>query len=134
MVLSRRGHDRRPRSVILALALAQAVVWMDTAAVNIALPEIQRSLGLSVAMLEWVLIAFLLAGVIFLIPGGAWADHFGRRRMLLIGLAGFATGALVSAVTPIAAILIVARAVQGLSAAMIAPATIALEGPASGGS
>jgi EmrB/QacA subfamily drug resistance transporter len=115
------------RGPVLALACgAVAMVGLDTAIVNVAVPSIQRDLGGSASTLQWVVVAYglLLGG--FLLLGGRMADQLGRRRMLLAGLAVFTGASLVAGLAPHTGPLIAARAVQGFGAALIAPAALSL--------
>src|ERR671930_219303 len=110
------------RGLILALACAaQFMVVLDIAIVNVALPSIQRDLGLSQSALEWVVIAYglLLGG--FLLLGGRLGDLLGRRRIFLTGLALFSSASLMAGLSRSSALLITARGLQGFGAALVAP-------------
>ncbi len=113
--------------VILALACAaQAMVSLDIAIVNVALPSIQADLGVSQNTLQWVVVAYGLFLGGFLLLGGRMTDLLGRRRMFLAGLGIFSTASLLAGVAQSANLLIAARAVQGLGAALVAPAALSL--------
>ncbi len=105
---------------------AQAVISLDMAIVNVALPSIQTELGIGPGTVQWVIVAYglLLGG--FLLFGGRMADQFGRRRIFVIGLAAFTVASLIAGVAQHAGVLIGARAVQGFGAALIAPAALSL--------
>lgn len=121
--VSRPIHKR----LVLALACASmAMVGLDTAIVNVALPSIQRDLGGGPSTLQWVVVAYglLLGG--FLLLGGRLADHLGRRRMFVTGLAVFTTASLAAGLAEHTTVLIAARAVQGFGAALVAPAALSL--------
>ena len=119
---------RRARfGVILALACAaQAMVSLDIAIVNVALPSIQRELSVGQSAVQWVVVAYglLLGG--FLLLGGRMTDLLGRRRVLLAGLGVFTTASLVAGVAHDVGLLIAARGLQGLGAALVAPAALSL--------
>jgi EmrB/QacA subfamily drug resistance transporter len=112
-----------------ALALLSAVQFMvvlDIAIVNVALPSIQVDLGFSQANLQWVISAYALVFGGFLLLGGRSADLLGRRRIFMLGLILFTIGSLLCGLAWSEASLIGARAVQGLGAAAISPAALAI--------
>jgi EmrB/QacA subfamily drug resistance transporter len=111
--------------VILALAcVAQFMVVLDVSVVNVALPAIQTSLSFTTTDLPWVAGAYSLAFAGFLLPGGRLADLYGSRRVFVAGLALFAVPSLAGGLATAPALLIAARAAQGLGAAVLAPATL----------
>ena len=113
--------------LVLGLACsAQAVISLDMAIVNVALPSIQADLGVGPGVVQWVIVAYglLLGG--FLLFGGRMADQLGRRRIFVAGVAAFTAASLVAGLAQHAAVLIAARAVQGFGAALIAPAALSL--------
>jgi EmrB/QacA subfamily drug resistance transporter len=115
------------RAVALALSCAaQFMVVLDIAIVNVALPSIQRDLGVGQSTLQWVVIAYglLLGG--FLLFGGRLADLLGRRRVFLSGLGVFSAASLMAGVAQSAGPLITARALQGFGAALVAPAALSI--------
>jgi EmrB/QacA subfamily drug resistance transporter len=117
----------RTRAIALALSCAaQFMVVLDIAIVNVALPSIQRDLGVSQSTLQWVVIAYglLLGG--FLLFGGRLADLLGRRRVFLTGLGIFSAASLMAGVAQSAGPLITARALQGFGAALVAPAALSI--------
>jgi len=118
-----------PRLKWLALALLAAVQFMvvlDIAIVNVALPSIQTDLEFSQANLQWVISAYALVFGGFLLLGGRTADIVGRRRVFMIGLVAFTVGSLLCGLAWSEASLIGARAIQGLGAATISPAALAI--------
>lgn len=117
---------RRQRLGLLAVSLATFMTYLDNNIVNVAIPDIQRDLGLSIAGLEWVVSAYILTFSALMLMSGRIADLWGRRRMLLGGLAVFTASSLVAGLAGSAAVLIGARAVQGVGAAMITPTTLAI--------
>ena len=113
--------DRVRRSPGLLLALicvAQFMVILDVAVVNVALPSIRSSLGFSTAGLQWVVNAYTLTFAGFLMLGGRASDLLGRRRVLLAGIALFTLSSLACALSDSASLLIAARAVQGIGGAI----------------
>ncbi|MGW6823901.1 MFS transporter [Streptomyces sp. NPDC055005] len=118
----------RPRQggALAALAAAQFTVMLATSIVNVALPQIRAGVGLSDGGTTWVVNAYGLAFGALLLAGGRAADLLGRRRVLIAGLAVFAGASLAAGLAASPGVLIAARAVQGLGAASIAPAALAL--------
>jgi EmrB/QacA subfamily drug resistance transporter len=113
----------------LALALLSAVQFMvvlDIAIVNVALPSIQLDLGFSQQNLQWVISAYALVFGGFLLLGGRTADLLGRRRIFMLGLVAFTIGSLICGLAWSEGSLIGARAIQGLGAAAISPAALAI--------
>ncbi|WP_410582767.1 MFS transporter [Amycolatopsis sp. lyj-108] len=100
------------------------MVVLDISVVNVALPSIQRALGFDEAGLQWVVNAYALTFAGFLLLGGRLADLFGRKRLFALGLAVFSGASLAGGLADSAPLLIAARAVQGLGAAVLAPATL----------
>lgn len=111
---------------LVVLALAQFLVVLDATVVNIALPSIGADLGLDTASLAWVITAYVLPFGGLLLFGGRLADRFGHRRLFLIGVAGFVAASAVAGLAVSGEMLLAARAVQGASAAVLAPAALAL--------
>src|SRR5256885_12536382 len=102
------------RGLVLALTCAaQFMVVLDIAIVNVALPSIQRDLGVSESTLQWVVIAYGLMLGGFLLFGGRMADLLGRRRILVTGLTLFATASFLAGVAQSSGFLIAARGLQG---------------------
>ena len=129
------GHTSAALVVCLSCA-AQFMVVLDVSVMNVALPTIQAPLGFDPAGVQWVVNGYCLAFAGFLLLGGRLADLYGLRNVLVGGLAGFAAASLVGGLAGTAGLLVAARAVQGLGAAVLAPATLTLlttavpEGPA----
>ncbi|MFJ3501785.1 MFS transporter [Streptomyces sp. NPDC090135] len=122
----RAAPSSRPGAALTALAAAQFTVMLATSIVNVALPQIRAGAGLSDEGTTWVVNAYGLAFGALLLAGGRAADLLGRRRVLAAGLAVFATASLAAGLATSASVLIAARAVQGLGAAAVAPAALAL--------
>jgi EmrB/QacA subfamily drug resistance transporter len=108
------------------LAAAQFVVILDASIVNVALPSIGTDLAFAQDDLSWVVNAYVLAFGGFLLLGGRLADLLGRRRMFIIGLVLFAVASLAGGLASSSGQLIIARAVQGLGAALLSPAALSL--------
>jgi len=118
-----------PRNLGLALAViavAQLMVVLDATIVNIALPSIQRALQFSATGLEWVINAYALTFGGLLLLGGRAGDLFGRRRMFTVGIIVFTLGSLAGGFATSATWLIIARAAQGVGAAIVAPTALSL--------
>ncbi len=118
-----------PHNLTLALiviAVAQLMVVLDATIVNIALPSIQRALQFSATGLEWVINAYALTFGGLLLLGGRAGDLFGRRRMFVVGIVVFTLGSLAGGFATSATWLIIARAAQGIGAAIVAPTALSL--------
>lgn len=111
---------------LAALATAQFLVVLSTSIVNVALPQIRAGLGLSPSALAWVVNAYVLVFGALLLPGGRIGDLYGLRRVFLIGTGLFTLSSLGAALAGGAPLLITARAVQGVGAALLAPTALAL--------
>ena len=111
---------------LIAVSLATFMTYLDNNIVNVAIPAIQRDLHLSTAGLEWVVSGYILVFASLLLAGGRLGDILGRRRVFLIGLGIFTLASLVAGFAGGAEVLIAARAVQGLGAALVTPTTLAL--------
>lgn len=108
------------------LALAQFLVVLDASIVNIALPKLGQGLGLDPALLSWVITAYVLPFGGLLLLGGRLADRIGHRTIFLVGTAGFIAASLAAGLSPNGGVLLAARAVQGASAALLAPGALSL--------
>jgi EmrB/QacA subfamily drug resistance transporter len=116
-----------PSWLLLSLVLVgQFMVVLDASIVNVALPSIQRDLHFSTSSLQWIVNAYTLTFAGFLLLGGRAADLYGRRRLFLIGLAVFTMSSLLGGLAQNEAWLVSARALQGLGAAILAPATLTI--------
>lgn len=108
------------------LALAQFLVVLDASIVNIALPVLGGELGMDTLALSWVITAYVLAFGGLLLLGGRLADRYGHRRVFLIGTAGFVIASALAGLAISSEMLLAARALQGASAALLAPSALAL--------
>jgi EmrB/QacA subfamily drug resistance transporter len=111
---------------LAAVSFGLFMIMLDNTVVNVALPSMQRSLHLKVSELEWVVTGYALTFGAFMLTGGKLADLFGRRLMFVIGLLVFAASSLACGLAASATILIAARVVQGLGAALMNPSTLSI--------
>ncbi|TNC47701.1 MFS transporter [Rubellimicrobium rubrum] len=118
-------HPRR-WAVASVLLVAFFMNIADVTIVNVALPSIQVGLGATSTQLQWVSAAYLLPFAALLLPFGRFGDTLGRRRVFLLGLAGFTGASLLCGLAPSAEALIAARALQGAAAAMMVPQVLAI--------
>jgi EmrB/QacA subfamily drug resistance transporter len=126
-VTSSTESSSRHRWLILALiGVAQLMVVLDATIVNIALPSAQEALGFSDESRQWVVTAYALSFGSLLLFGGRVGDLFGRKRVFIIGLGGFAAASALGGFASSFGVLVVARALQGAFAALLAPAALSL--------
>ncbi|MEZ5236634.1 MAG: MFS transporter [Acidimicrobiales bacterium] len=114
------------RLVLGSLCLALFMVMLDGTVVNTALPKMQADLDASVAGLQWIVDGYVLALASFMLTGGTLGDRYGRRRMLLSGIAVFTIGSVLCGLAPSTAALIGGRFVQGVGAAALMPGTLSI--------
>src|SRR5580692_9198709 len=133
-LVSAESSDEGDAKRWLILAVLAAVAFMaqlDLFIVNVALPTMGPSYpGASLGGLSWVLNPYAIISAALLVPAGRLADHFGRRRFLLVGVAVFALASAACAVAPTLGVLVAARAVQAVGAALIVPTSLGLLYPA----
>lgn len=133
---SLRRHLKNPSVLLFVILTAQLMVVLDTTIVNVALPHIQQGLGFSAAGLSWVLNAYIITFGGLLLLGARTGDLLGRRRVFLAGIALFCVSSLAGGLATTGWMLLAARAVQGIGAALAAPSALSLlttafeEGPA----
>ena len=119
--------SQRAKTIRLALILVAAFMMvLDFSIVNVALPSIERELGLSGSLADWVVTAYAIAFGGLLILGGRAADMLGRRRMFVIGLITFSLASLSGGLAQDPVLLLASRAVQGIGAAIVLPAALSL--------
>lgn len=126
-----QGHEytkRQRRLTLAACILASSMAFIDGSALTVALPALRTDLNASIDAVQWVLNGYVLALAAFVMIGGALADVYGKVRMLTIGCAAFAFASALCALSQTAEFLILARFAQGLAAALVAPASLALIG------
>jgi EmrB/QacA subfamily drug resistance transporter len=116
----------RPRLALALVVTCQLMLILDATVMNVALPRIQTALHFSSTGLAWVMSAYTLTFGGLLLLGGRAGDILGRRRMFMIGVAVFTVASLAGGLAPNAGLLLAARALQGVGAAMAGPSTIAL--------
>src|SRR6266853_1540742 len=117
-----------PRLVIATTIMASSLAFIDGSVVNVGLPAIGRSFHAEAAGLQWVVNAYLLPLSALLLLGGAAGDRYGRRRLLIVGVLLFGIASLACAMAPSLILLLLARFVQGASAAMLMPNSLAILG------
>ncbi|MEV4181726.1 MFS transporter, partial [Streptosporangium canum] len=116
-----------PAWLVLALACAcQFMVILDSSIVNVALPSVREDLGFTPTGLAWVVNGYLLTFAGLMLLGGRAADLYGPRRMLVAGVVLFSASSLVGGLATAPEVLVAARLAQGIGAAMMAPATLAV--------
>src|SRR5437763_4647385 len=114
------------RWVLVATALASRMALIDSTVVNVALPALQANLNATIVDVQWVIEAYSLLLSALLLVGGSLGDHYGRRRVFLIGVALFAAASTWCGLAPDIHQLIIARAAQGLGAALLVPGSLAI--------
>lgn len=114
------------RAVLLATILASSMVFIDSSAVNVALPELQREFGATAAQAQWVVESYALFLSALLLLGGVLGDRYGRKRVFLIGTFLFAATSIWCGLAPTIEMLIAARAAQGVAGALLTPASLAI--------
>jgi EmrB/QacA subfamily drug resistance transporter len=121
-----RLRTGRGRSVLAATVVASAMGQLDATILNVALPHIGDDLGVDVSALQWVLTGYLVTLSSLILLGGALGDRFGRRRVFLVGTVWFAAASLLCGVAPGVTLLIAARILQGVGAALFTPGSLAI--------
>jgi EmrB/QacA subfamily drug resistance transporter len=112
--------------VLLATVLGSGIAFLDATVVNVALPTIGEELDVGIAGLQWVVNAYTLTLSGFLLLGGSLGDHYGRRRVFVIGVIWFAVASLLCGLAPSAEALVAARALQGIGGALLTPGSLAI--------
>jgi EmrB/QacA subfamily drug resistance transporter len=122
-----QGYSARTKRLALVSAiLASTIAAIDSTAVNVALPAIGRDLGGGFAAQQWVSNAYLLTLSALILLAGSLTDRLGERRIFTAGVAGFGIGSALCAASPTIGVLIIARALQGVSGAMLTPSALAI--------
>ncbi|MGG5258750.1 DHA2 family efflux MFS transporter permease subunit [Phycicoccus avicenniae] len=114
------------RWLLVASILGSALAGIDATVVNVALPAIGDSLDAAFATLQWTVSAYALTLAAFILLGGVLGDRFGRRRVFLVGVVWFAAASLLCGAAPNAELLVLARALQGVGAALLTPGSLAM--------
>lgn len=118
--------DRRRWLGLVVISIAVALIIVDSTIVNVAIPSVVDELDITSTQVQWVQESYTLVFASLLLVFGTLADRFGRRRMLLLGVALFALSSIAAALAPSGELLILSRVVQGLGGAMILPSTLSL--------
>lgn len=122
----RRSPARSPRAALVVMCVGYFLVLLDVTVVNVALPDIRADLGAGVGALQGVVDGYAVALACLMLAAGTVGDLYGHRRLVLTGLGLFGVGSLACAVAASEAWLVVARVVQGVGAALLLPATLAI--------
>jgi EmrB/QacA subfamily drug resistance transporter len=114
------------RAVILAAVLGSGMTLLDGTVVNVALRTIGEDLDASLAELQWITNGYLLTMASLILLGGSLGDRYGRRKIFVVGTVWFAAASLLCGIAPSAVVLIIARILQGIGAAMLTPGSLAM--------
>lgn len=114
------------RAVVAAATLGSGMVLLDGTVVNVALRAIGQDLDASIVDLQWITNGYLLAMASLILLGGSLGDRLGRRRVFVIGMVWFALASLLCALAPTSGVLVAARALQGIGAGLLTPASLAM--------
>jgi EmrB/QacA subfamily drug resistance transporter len=118
--------DKRKWFTLAAVSFGLFMIMLDNTVVNVALPAIQRELGVGISELEWIVAGYALTFAAFMLPGGKLADYYGRRLIFVLGIAIFTGASLACGMASSGEVLIGARIVQGVGAALMNPATLSI--------
>jgi EmrB/QacA subfamily drug resistance transporter len=118
--------SRSQRLTLIATILGSTVVFLDSTVVNVALPAISEGLDAGLSGQQWVVEAYMLTLVSLLLVGGSLGDQFGRKRMFVFGLIGFGFTSALCAIAPTTEFLVAARALQGVTGALLVPGSLAI--------
>jgi EmrB/QacA subfamily drug resistance transporter len=114
------------RWVLLATIAGSGMAMLDATVVNIALPSIGREFSADFRTLQWIINSYTLTLAALILLAGALGDHFGRRRVFLVGVVWFALASLLCGLAPTAEVLVAARALQGIGGALLTPGSLAI--------
>ncbi|NHN55222.1 MFS transporter [Calidifontibacter sp. DB0510] len=121
-----RLHEPAGRRLLATTVLGSGVVFLDGTVTNVALPHIGTELHADLAGLQWVINGYTLALASLILVGGSLGDRFGRKRVFAWGTAGFAVASVLTALAPTIELLVGARVLQGIAAAMLTPGSLAM--------
>jgi EmrB/QacA subfamily drug resistance transporter len=124
----REMPSRRRRIILIACVIASSMAFIDGSVLTVALPRLRAALGTDLATVQWVITSYVLALAALTLIGGALADTYGRARILLIGCVLFGAASVGCALSGSLGWLIAARVLQGMAAALLTPASLALIG------
>src|SRR5919106_2816542 len=119
-------QDLRRWKALALLSLAQFLIIMDTSIIGVALPEIQQQFGFTQSDLQWIFSAYVIVFGALLLLGGRVSDIIGQRRIFIIGFAILTAASVVAGLASSGTVLITARALQGIGAALIAPSALSI--------
>lgn len=122
------GVTAHPVATLAASILGSSLAFIDGSVVNVALPTLGRSLGADPATLPWIVNAYALPVGALILLGGAAGDHFGRKRLFLLGIGLFLAASVLCMVAPTLPVLLAGRAAQGIGAALLMPNSLATLG------
>jgi EmrB/QacA subfamily drug resistance transporter len=117
---------KQQKLILVVAILASFVAFLDGSVINVALPAISKELGGGLTTQQWVVDAYLITLGALMLIAGSFSDLFGRKRILVIGLIGFAVTSILCAIAPNSLFLIVSRALQGVAGALLVPSSLAL--------
>src|SRR5690348_12284648 len=117
---------RRRRMILIATILGTSMAFVDASVVNIALPTIGRDLSAGLALQQWIALSYSLAVAALYIVSGSLGDRFGRWRLFVIGVLGFAVASALAAAAPTSELLLAARVLQGIAGALMTTNSLAL--------
>ena len=118
--------DKRKWFTLGAVSFGLFMIMLDNTVVNVALPAIQRDLGVGISELEWIVAGYALTFAAFMLPGGKLADYYGRRLIFVLGIVIFTAASLACGMADSGNVLIGARIAQGVGAALMNPATLSI--------
>lgn len=121
-----RLSDAPGRGVLFAAVLGTSMVFLDGTVVNVALPQLGRDLGASLAGLQWTLNAYTLTLAALVLLGGSLGDRYGRRRVFMFGVVWFTLASALCGLAGNVPVLVAARALQGVGGALLTPGSLAL--------
>jgi len=114
------------RLILLATIFGSSMAFIDATVLNLALPAIEKDFGTGLAGEQWIVLSYSLMLAALYLPGGALGDRFGRRRIFLIGVVGFAAASAICGAAPDEAVLIVGRVLQGAAGGLLTPTSLGL--------
>ena len=121
-----RSDATLKRLTLIACIVGSGITLLDGTVVNVALPTIQRALGGGLAAQQWLVNSYLLTLGSLILIGGSLGDLYGERRVFAIGVSGFGVASVACALAPSIAALVIARAIQGVAAALLMPSSLAV--------
>jgi EmrB/QacA subfamily drug resistance transporter len=120
--------QRRKRLTLAATIIGSSMAFIDSSVVNVALPVIEQALRADAAAAQWIVNAYLLLLGALVLTGGSAADLYGRRRIFVLGVTVFTLASIACGLAPNISVLVISRAIQGIGAALLTPASLAMLG------